>query len=259
MIGRSRSRAAAEARRLAADSGTGLVAVSRFLLAFVAAPLPEPWKRRHGERLLRTGVHVVSGAVEALVALAVFGFAARPYLREFTETWGYTYATSKPTFDTGELMGIGILGLISYLCTPTPWIALFHLFEGALRAVEASTGGRCRGMAVFALPYAAAVRGTRRWRLRRLEKMLGPHRPDKVSLEGEPGHRTVELISGDARLFGRGQILRYEGELYVQTSHALVRMGEHHRFRYQFRELLPGEVVRGEIFDYETRAFRPAP
>jgi len=253
-----RSRAEAEARRFAADAGAGLGLTAQLLVAFAAAPLPEPFKRRWGDLLLRADAHVVSGVVEALTGLAVFAFGARPFLRDFTETWGTRYVTSKPQFDTGELMGIGVMGLIAYLFTPTPWIALFHLFEGAVRAVEAATTGRCRGMAVLAVPYLAVVRGARAFRLLDLERKLGPARPDKVSLEGEPGKRTLELVTGDARLFGRGQILRYDGELYVQTSHALVKMGDHHRFRYRFRELFPGEIVRGEVFDYASRAFTPA-
>jgi len=84
---------------------------------------------------------------------------------------------------------------------------------------------------------------------RRHESRLGPERPDEVVVSGGPVV-ALTIYTAREKLWVENQVLEYGGEFYRSVGKHIVERGGHHAYRYDFRHLEPGEVIRGVLLRY---------
>src|SRR3972149_5107604 len=152
---------------------------------------------------------------------------------------------------------MGALGYVSYLFTPVAWVTLYCFAEGILRALDAAYSERMLGVAFVALPWRGALAAKRALGRRRLESRLGPDRPDEVVVSGGPVVALTIYVARE-KLWVENQVLAYGGEFYRSAGKHIVERGGHHAYRYDFRHLEPGEVIRGVLLRYPP-AHEPLP
>ncbi len=230
------------------------------LTALVVSTFPEDVKRTGWPSVYASvAAHAFAGWVEALSFAGLFGVGFLRYVNGFMEGPGWLYLRNKPgSLGYGDFFGMGALGYVSYLVTPVAWVTLYCFAEGIVRALEAAYSQRMPGMALVALPWRAmrAVRKTTR--RRRLEEMLGPDRPDEVVM-GKPGSpAALTIYAAREKPWSDYQVLEYAGDFYESIGVRLVGRGFHHVYRYEFRRLDPGDIIRGVLVCYEPGGC-PAP
>jgi hypothetical protein len=84
---------------------------------------------------------------------------------------------------------------------------------------------------------------------RRHESLLGPDRPDEVVVSGG-SVVALTIYAAREKPWTENQVLEYGGEFYRSVGKRIVERGGHHAYRYDFRHLEPGEVVRGILLRY---------
>jgi hypothetical protein len=222
------------------------------LVSLVVSTFPERVKRSGWPSAYASvAAHAFGGWVEALASAGLFGIAFLTYVTGFMQGPGGTFLMRKPgSLTYGDLFGTGALGYVSFLFTPVAWVTLFCFGEGILRALDAALSGRMLGMAFVALPWRAAQAARAAVAQRRLEKSLGPERPDEVAV-GKPGELVaLTVFSARAKPWTDGQVIEYEGEFYGAVGRRVAERGGHRAYRYDFRRLEPGEVIRGVLLRY---------
>lgn len=228
------------------------------LIALLVSAFPEDVKRTDWPSVYASvAAHGFGGWVEALSSAGLFGVGFLRYVNGFVEGPGWLYLSQKPgSLRYGDFFGMGALGYVSYLVTPVAWVTLYCFAEGIVRALEAAYSQRMLGMALVAFPWRAvrAVRTT--MRRRRLEEMLGPGRPDEVVV-GTPGSpAALTIFAAREKPWSEYQVIEVAGEFYEAIGVRLVGRGVHHAYRYEFRRLDPGDVIRGVLVRYEPAARR---
>ena len=221
------------------------------MAALAVSALPERakrdgWPRAHAS----VAAHVVSGWVEMSASAAIFVLGFLRYCERFTQTAGWTYVSHKPTLTYGDFTGVGLIGYLSYLLTPLAWVTVWCFGEGILRALDAALSSRMLGMAMVVVPWRLAEAVRREAGRRTLLARLGPERPDEVA-EGESGSGSdLVVFAGREKPWIQNQIIEYREEFFRLARRRLVRRGEHSAFRYDFRRLDHGEVIRGVLVRY---------
>jgi hypothetical protein len=127
------------------------------------------------------------------------------------------------------------------------------MVEGVGRSLEAFFFDRMPGMALVVLPIrlgqkllAAGRRGQEQ-----VGALLAP--PDRLSYpEGTAGER-CELSSYVRYAWEPGMTVAIQGKLWVLEAVEPLADGGGHRFRYLFRALWPGEVIRGAVRSWDRQ------
>ncbi len=235
---------------------TEIAARIRFALAALAvSALPEHVKRegRYAE-FASPAAHIVSGWVETLVSASIFVVGLLAYLTGFSNGTGWTYLSSLSTSTIWDWRGVGVIGYLSYLLTPVAWVTLFCFVEGIARALDAALSQRMLGMAFVALPWRAFVAGRRTGRRLELQRMLGPERADEVVVWADGGPVALTIYASREKPWIERQVIEFRNEVLRAVGKTLLRRGDHHAFRYDFRHLEPGEVIRGVLVRYDPDA-----
>ncbi len=194
--------------------------------------------------------HVVSGWVEAVVAVSVFVLGLLSYADRFNATVGWKYVSNKPTLTYGDFFGAGVIGYLSFLLTPLAWITIWCFGEGIVRALDAAISGRLLGVAMVALPWRAARALARRGARARRLALLGPERPDEI-VPQEPGARSaLAVYASREKEWPVNQGIEYGGEYVEGVKRRIVKRGAHSAIRYDFRRLDHGQVIRGTVVRY---------
>ncbi len=128
-------------------------------------------------------------------------------------------------------------------------LTLYCFAEGILRALDAAYSERMLGMAFVALPWRGALALSKAVGRRRLESRLGPERPDEVVVSGGSAV-ALTIYAAREKPWAENQILEHEGEFYRSVGKRIVERGGYHAYRYDFRHLEPGEVIRGVLLRY---------
>ena len=226
------------------------------LVALVVSTFPEGVKRSGWPSAYASAAaHAFAGLVEALTAAGLFGIGFLRYVNGFTQSTGWTYLSKKPgTLGYGDFFGMGALGYVSYLFTPVAWVTAFCVVEGALRALDAAYSERMLGMAFVALPWRAALAVKRAiWR-RRHASRLGPDRPDEVIVGKAGAPAALTIFAAREKPWADYQVIEYAGGFYEAIGKRLVARGGHHAYRYEFRHLEHGDIIRGKLVCYPPEA-----
>ncbi len=226
------------------------------LTALVVSSFPEEAKRRGWPSAYASvAAHAFSGWVEIIVFAGLFIVGFLRYVNGFLQGPGWLYLSSRPgTLDTGDFFGMGVLGYVSYLVTPVAWVTLFCFAEGILRALDAAFSERMLGMAFVVLPWRAVLAARRTGKRKRIEAMLGPERPDEV-VAGRPGSPVaLTIYAAREKPWSDYQVIDFAGEFFEAIGVRLVGRGLHHAYRYEFRRLEPGDVIRGVLVRYDPRS-----
>jgi hypothetical protein len=222
------------------------------LVALVVSTFPESTKRTGWPSVYASAAaHAFGGWVEALVSAGLFGLGFLNYVTRFLQGPGGTFLLRKPgSLTYGDLFGTGALGYVSYLFTPVAWVTLFCFVEGILRALDAAFSERMLGMAFVALPWRASLAVTRAAGRKRHEALLGPERPDEV-VTGKAGEEVaLTIFAAREKPWADNQVIEHEGDFYEVIGKRLVERGGHRAYRYDFRHLDHGEVIRGVLLRY---------
>jgi hypothetical protein len=230
------------------------------LVALAVSALPEHVKRegRYAE-FASPAAHIVSGWVETVVSASLFVVGLLAYLTGFSHGTGWTYLSSLPTSTIWDWRGVGVIGYLSYLLTPVAWVTLFCFVEGIARALDAALSQRMLGMAFVALPWRAFAAGHRTGRRLELERLLGPERPDEVVVWADGGPVALTIYASREKPWIEHQVIEFRNEALRAVGKTLLRRGDHHAFRYDFRHLEPGEVIRGVLVRYDPDASPTGP
>ena len=214
--------------------------------AFPERAKRDGWPRAHAS----VAAHVVSGWVEMSASAAIFVLGFLRYGERFTQTAGWTYVSHRPTLTHMDFVGVGLIGYLSYLLTPLAWVTVWCFGEGILRALDAALSSRMLGMALVVVPWRFAEAVRREAGRQNLLARLGPERPDEVA-EGESGSGSdLVVFTGRKKPWIQNQVIEYREEFFRLSRRRLVRRGEHSAFRYDFRRLDHGEVIRGLLVRY---------
>jgi hypothetical protein len=230
------------------------------LVALLVSAFPESVKRSGWPSAYASaGAHVFGGWVEALVSASLFGLGFLQYVTNFVKGPGGTYLTRKPgSLTYGDFFGTGALGYVSFLFTPVAWVTLFCFVEGILRALDAAFSERMLGMAVVAVPWRGVLAVRAAARRTRHEALLGPDRPDEV-VTGKAGEAVaLTIFAAREKPWTDRQVIEVEGDFYEAVGKRLVERGGHHAYRYDFRHLDHGEVIRGMLLQYPPAAGAPS-
>ena len=222
------------------------------LTALVVSTFPESVKRSGWPSAYASAAaHAFGGWVEALASAGLFGIGFLSYVSGFVQSTGWTYLSKKPgTLGYGDFFGTGALGYVSYLVTPVAWVTLYCFAEGILRALDAAYSERMLGMAFVAVPWRGALALSKAVGRRRLESRLGPERPDEVVL-GKAGESVaLTVFAAREKSWADYQVIEYTGDFYEAVGKRIVERGGYHAYRYDFRHLEPGEVIRGVLLRY---------
>ena len=230
-----------------------LVERLRFTLtALVVSTFPESVKRSGWLSVYASpAAHAFGGWVETLASAGIFGIGFLRYVSGFIQSTGWTYLSRKPgTLGYGDFFGTGALGYVSYLLTPVAWVTLYCFVEGILRALDAAYSERMLGMALVALPWRAAIAARRAIERKRHEDLLGPMRPDEVVVGKGSEPAALTVFAAREKPWTDYQVIEYAGEFYEAIGKRLVARGGHHAYRYEFRHLEHGDIIRGVLLRY---------
>jgi hypothetical protein len=222
------------------------MAIAGFVVGFFVSLLPERMKEHPRlQGLAGTGLHIASGLSEMAVGAVLWARGFLPHLE------AYNSAMFAAAGAAGEIRGLGIFGVVDYVAQPLSLLYTYLVVEGVLRTFVTIFARRCLGVAPLGLLYRA-FGGT----LGFLEKeerrgLRGPMAPDRVFTAGEE-QEILEIQSWAPKDWSDRQILEYGNEFYIMTDNKFALAGLHYRYRYRFRKLQPGEIIRGSVVKYET-------
>ncbi len=220
------------------------------LAALVVSAFPEKSKRVGWPSFYASpAAHIVSGWVETFLSAALFVVGLLLYVDGFNQGAGWTYVVHQPTLTPGDFFGVGALGYLSYMLTPTAWVTVYCFGEGILRALDAAFSARMLGMAVVALPWRAVEAAGRGRQRARMALLLGPERPDEV-VAWEGANAALTVFASRRKPWAPRQVIEYRGEFFRLLGVVLARQGGHGAFRYDFARLEPREVIRGALVHY---------
>jgi hypothetical protein len=230
------------------------------LVALLVALLPQALKREGRLAAYASPVaHVVSGTGESLLSAALFWSGLIDYVAGFGRTAGWTYLTHQRALTTGDFLGVGALGYLSYLVRPQALLLLYCFVEGMVRALEVVFAERLAGLGPIWLVWQGWRTVRRRSHAARLALLLGPPRPDEVVLPTQSRFRMLEIYSVEAKPWRDEQVVALGESFYRLTGRRLVPRGTHHAYRYLLHELEEREVIRGAIQRYDPPPPPPRP
>jgi hypothetical protein len=226
------------------------------LVALVVSTFPESVKRNGWPSAYASvAAHGFGGLVESLAAAGLFGIGFLNYVGGFMQGPGGTFLIRKPgSLTYGDFFGTGALGYASYLFTPVAWVTVYCLVEGVLRALDAAYSERMLGMAFVALPWRATMALKRSVERRRHASRLGPDRPDEVIVGKAGAPAALTIFAAREKPWADYQVIEYAGDFYEAIGTRLVARGGHHAYRYEFRHLEHGDIIRGTLVRYPPEA-----
>ena len=105
-------------------------------------------------------------------------------------------------------------------------------------------------MALVVVPWRLAEAVRREAGRRTLLARLGPERPDEVAEDGSGSGSDLVVFAGREKPWLQNQVIEYREEFFRLARRRLVKRGEHSAYRYDFRRLDHGEVIRGVLVRY---------
>jgi hypothetical protein len=221
------------------------------LVALVVSAAPERAKRSGPlAAWADPGVHVVSGAIEALASATLFILGMLRAVGVFARGPGWVYLSRSDTLGYDDFFAIGALGYVNYLLHPITLLLVYCYGEGIVRALEAVYHDRMPGLGVVAAVWRGVEAATASARRARRAALIGPPRPDEVVEPGRSPRGMLEIYSVGDWAWSEVQVVEYRGEFYQLASKDLVRRGAHHAWRYLLHRLDDNEVIRGAIVHY---------
>jgi hypothetical protein len=221
------------------------------LIALVVSTFPESVKGSGWPAAYASaGAHAFGGWVETLASAGLFGIGFLRHVTGFSRSTGWTYLSNLPTSTIWDWRGVGLIGFLSYLVTPIAWVTLYCFVEGILRALDAAYSERMLGMAFVAVPWRGALALRKSIGRRQLETRLGPERPDEVIVGKVGAPVALTVFAAREKPWADYQVIEYEGDFYEAIEKRLVERGGHHAYRYEFRHLEHGDIIRGVLLRY---------
>lgn len=225
--------------------------VERCIFAVVALAvtvLPERVKEHPRLQPYATvAAHLLSAYAEVVAAVSLFVWGMIRAVSGFSHGPAWQYLVSKPLLTHRDFFAMGALGYVSYLAQPTTWLLLYCFAEGVVRAYEAAFSDRRIGLGVVWLGWQLGRLARHGVRRRRLDRLLGPTRPDELVLLPRGGPIALEVFTVEDKPWSETQVVEFEGAFYELAGRQLVRRGRWHAWRYEFLPLGDNEVIRGAI------------
>lgn len=215
-------------------------------IAFLVSLLPERIKEREPfSGFQSNAAHVFSGIAECALALAMFVHGYDQFVGGFSLETSRALAAggAQVSISEAQMSGMGVLGFVLYLVHPVALISFYMFLEGCVRAFAAGLSGRCHGIGALWAIHRIAIFARTQWREAILHKQLGPYEPDSLFKDGN----SFVLTSIEDKDWRERQVARHGDDFYVLSAKNFVVWGEYYRYRYTFRRMHPGEIIRGRI------------
>jgi hypothetical protein len=216
------------------------------VIAFLVAFLPERIKEQKPfSGFQSNAAHVFSGISECALALLLFFYGYDRFVGEFSQGIARAMAVEVTRNDItqAQIGEMGVLGFVLYLLHPIAIFSLYMVVEGGVRAYAAGLAGRRHGIAVlWAIHRLAMFVGTKR-REAVLRKQLGPEEPDSLFKDDASGN--LVLTSIEDKDWRERQAAKFGDDFYILTTKNFVLKDKYFRYRYTFRRMHPGEIIRG--------------
>lgn len=221
------------------------------VIALVVSTFPESVKGSGwASAYASAGAHAFGGWVETLASAGLFGIGFLRHVSGFVQGPGWTYLSNLPSSTIWDWRGVGLIGFLSYLVTPVAWVTLYCFVEGILRALDAVYSERMLGMALVAVPWRGALALSKAVGRRQLESRLGPERPDEVIVGNIGAPVALTIFAAREKPWTEHQVIEYAGDFYEAIGRRLVGRGGHDAYRYEFRHLEHGDIIRGVLLPY---------
>jgi hypothetical protein len=221
------------------------MAIVGFVVGFFVSLLPERMKEHlRLEGFDSTGLHIASGLSEMALGAVLWARGFLPHLEAYNSRMFAAAGVA------GEIRGFGLFGVVDYVAQPLSILYAYLIVEGVLRTFVALFARRCFGVAPLGLLYRAFGGMVRFLEKEKRRGLRGPETPDRVFTGEEQD--ILEVQSWAPKDWSDRQILEYGGEFYIMTDDKFALAGLHYRYRYRFRKLQPGEIIRGSVVKYEA-------
>lgn len=220
-----------------------------FLLGLLIAPLPDGWKRHprlaHYRRL---DAQLVSCVLEILLG----GWIYYSNFMHAMETLSGSAVSS--WVNSGDGAGFGGMlamapGAIFFMLTPQGFIPFSCGVEGLVRSLETLHAVDQPGIWFFTLPWHLWLQIGRRLGAAQLLRELGPERPDEILMPDKAGG-AVEVYAARKKEWSPVQTLEYGGKFFVLETETIVPWRGQKAYRYHFRPLRSGEILRNVPIRY---------
>jgi hypothetical protein len=218
------------------------------VIAFLVALFPEHIKERESLSGFRSdAAHFFSGIAECLFALALFVYSYDQFIGGLIMGTSRALAAGsvQASIAEGQMRGIGVLGYVMNLLNPVALISFYLFFEGGVRAASAVMTGRHYGIGAFWAIHKITILARTKQRAAILRRQLGPEEPDSLFKDKTSG--VLVLTSIENKPWRERQVARYGSDLYILSAKNFVPMERHYRYRYSFRRMHPGEIIRGAV------------
>jgi hypothetical protein len=218
------------------------------VIAFLVALLPERIKEQEPfSGFQSNAAHVFSGISECALALIIFVYGYDQFVDGFSLEASRAMAAG--AFQNGiteaQFCGMGVLGYVLYLLHPVALISFYMFVEGGVRAFAAGLAGRRHGIGAFWAIHRIAMFARTNWQGAILRKQLGPDEADSLFKDEASG--ALVLTSIENKDWRERQVAKYGDGFYVLSTKNFILNGKYHRYRYSFRRMLPGEIIRGAV------------
>jgi hypothetical protein len=224
------------------------------VIAYLVALLPERIKEREPFcRFQSDAAHFFSGITECVFALALFVFSYDQVIGKLSLGVSRAMAAGGGIAE-GQMRGIGLLGHILSLLHPIALISVYLFVEGMVRAFSAAATGQHQGIGVFWAIQRIAMLGRAKKQSMYLRMQLGPKEPDSLFKDETSGG--LVLTSIDDKPWRERQVVQYGDDFYILSIKNFVPKNKHYRFRYTFKPMHPGEIIRGTVVVIPSAACR---
>jgi len=223
-------------------------AVISFVLAFLVALLPKRIQEQEPfSGFQSTVAHVLSGILESALALVLFVYGYDHFVGGFSLATSSAIAELPASIHVSEaqMRGMGVLGFVLYLLHPVAIISLYLFSEGIVRACAASIAEELHGIGIFWVIDRIALFVRAKWQGAIRRRQLGPDEPD--SIFRDEASDSLILTSIADKDWREHQVARYGADFYILSTKNFVRWDRYYRYRYTFRHMLPGEIIRGTV------------
>jgi hypothetical protein len=208
--------------------------IAHFIVAFFVAVLPERYCTKPPyDRFQHRAAHFLSGIVECVLGLGLFALT-------YMGTIGGVQAA-----DGGRTRGIAFLGAVSAFFDLRIYLFFGMFVEGLLRAMAALLSEHRHGIALIWILDKIALRTQKKTEEENIRSLIGPPRPDRARIKMPEG--MLEIFSTESKPWADRQFAEYGESIYVLKSKDFVKAGTNHRYRYIFRPLDRGEIIRGSV------------
>ena len=104
------------------------------------------------------------------------------------------------------------------------------------------------------MPRRAALAMKGVIRRKRHVSRRGPDRPDEVIVGKAGAPVALTVFAAREKPWTDYQVIEYAGDFYEAIGKQLVARGGHYAYRYEFRHLEHGDVIRGTLVCYPPEA-----